>query len=111
MFTLSQVAVAIAGEKPGPGERLLPEITLFAVLINGRGSHEFTIELVRLFAADEEASIRETAPVTLDLGHDPTELLVQPFPIRRVRFPDPGVYQFKLRCGGAEVAAATIDVR
>jgi hypothetical protein len=77
-------------------------------MTDGRGRHSFQIQQV---FADEEQSTYTSQPVTLDLGNDP--LVVHGWPIRlnNVVFQRPGLYEFRLLCGGQLIAHETIVLR
>jgi len=45
------------------------------------------------------------------LGDDPLAVVIQPFVLKDILFPGPGVYELRLRCGDEAVGAVTLDVR
>lgn len=95
---------------PGvPYPRIHPELGLFVQMSDGRGTHSFQLELVYL--AEEEVVIHATPPVERDLGPDPLMVHGWPLRLRNVPFPHPGVYEFRLRCDGQEVAREPIRLR
>lgn len=111
LYTLTELVVALEAP-PGTTEAIsYPRLTLVAVMVNGRGPHDFAVELVRLVRADEEESIRTSRAVRLELGDDPLAVITQPFVLKDILFPGPGLYEVRLRCGDEAVGAARLDVR
>ena len=95
---------------PLPGEgypRIHPAITLFVQMSDGRGNHSFQVQ--KVFLDDESTS--STGSVTLDFGNDPLIVHSRPFVLKRVFFPVPGYYEFRLLCNGHVIARETILVR
>jgi len=98
---------------PLPGEvppYIVEPLALYALLTNGRGVHEFAVELVR-FDLGEERIVGRVGPVRIDLGRDPVAVLGLPIPLRNVVIDRPGQYAFHLVCDGQEVADEKILVR
>jgi len=97
-----------------PGEDfpvIRPEMALFAVLANGRGTHEFTIELTFLDQGVERTVSPQLPSPRIDLGQDPTAVHGLPIPLRNVVFNHPGQYTFYLVIGGRRSAEAHVEVR
>lgn len=98
---------------PLPGEvppYLVEPLALYALLTNGRGVHEFAVELVR-FDMGEERVAGRVGPVRIDLGQDPVAVLGLPIPLRNVVINEPGQYAFHLVCDGQDIADEKILVR
>lgn len=100
--------VRLPGE-PFPCVR--PKLALFALLTNGRGPHDFALELTRLEHGRESPVRPPWGPVRRDLGTDPTVVHGFPFRLTNVVFPDAGQYTFHLLCDGRPVADEKVVVR
>jgi hypothetical protein len=95
-----------------PGESfpcLRERMALYALLANGRGEHEFAVELVYFHEGQEQA--RRRPGRRIDLGPDPAVVHGLPIPLRNVTFDRPGKYTFYLLCDGRRIAEAHVDVR
>jgi len=98
---------------PLPGEPLpyiCESMALFALLSNGRGTHEFGLEQV-LFDHGVEEVIWQSDRRMIDLGMDPLVVHGLPIPLRNVLFPQEGQYAFCLQCDGQRLAQAELEVR
>jgi hypothetical protein len=98
---------------PLPGESLpylVDPLALYALLSNGRGAHEFSVELAR-FDRGEENLIGRIGPVRIDLGQDPLAVLGLPIPVRNLVFEETGQYSFYLICDAQQIAEEKILVR
>lgn len=96
-----------------PGETfpcIVPRLSLFILMTNGRGTHDFSIELVR-YAQGEEELIRSWGPITRDLGEDPAIVHGLPVEMSNVVFPLAGQYEFRLLCRGRVIAVEKLSVR
>ncbi len=85
-------------------------MALYALLTNGRGEHEFAVELTLLEQGAERTLFR-SASRRLDLGEDPTVVHGLPIPLRNVTFDGPGQYTFYLLCDGQRLAEEQMTVR
>jgi hypothetical protein len=95
-----------------PGEPfpcIRERMALYALLANGRGEHEFEVELV-VFDQGTEHSRRRPGP-RLDLGQDPAVVHGLPISLKNVIFDRPGQYTFRLLCDGRPIAEAHVEVR
>jgi hypothetical protein len=95
-----------------PGEAfpcIREQMALYALLANGRGEHEFEVELV-FFDQGFEHSRRRPGR-RLDLGQDPAVVHGLPIPLRNVTFGKAGQYTFYLLCDGRRIAEAQVEVR
>jgi hypothetical protein len=98
---------------PLPGETLpyiVEPLALYALLTNGRGTHEFAVELTR-FDQGEETLVGRIGPARIDLGQDPLAVLGLPIPLRNVIISEVGQYTFHLLCDGQAIADEKILVR
>lgn len=97
-----------------PGEAfpvIRPEMALFALLTNGRGAHDFSLELTLLDQGVEQTVFPPPPPRRIDLGQDPTVVHGMPIPLRNVIFRRPGQYTFYLLCDSKRIAEAHVEVR
>jgi hypothetical protein len=95
-----------------PGEAfpcIREQMALYALLANGRGKHEFAIELVHFYEGTEKSQRRSGR--TIDLGSDPAIVHGLPIQLRHVTFERAGQYTFYLLCDGRRIAEAHVDVR
>lgn len=86
------------------------QMALYALLTNGRGEHDFAIEMVYAGQMDEQLVFR-TKPRRIDLGQDPTVVHGLPVPRMRVVFHRPGPYTFFLLCDDVRIGQEYIEVR
>lgn len=105
--TLVHAIIRLPGE---PFPCLSEEIALYGLLTNGRGEHDFSIELSR-FEMGIETTLSKLGPLRIDLGQDPLAVRAMPIPLRNVVFPAEGQYAFHLICDGQAIADAKIVVR
>jgi uncharacterized protein DUF6941 len=99
--------------EPLPGEvapYIVEPLALYALLTNGRGVHQFAVELVR-FDMGQEQVVGRVGPVKIDLGQDPVVVHGLPIPLRNVVFSRPGQHAFHLVCDGQDIADEKILVR
>lgn len=96
-----------------PGE-LFPcicqQIALYAMLTNGRGGHDFAVEMTLLEGAVERTMYTSSSR-RVDLGQDPTTVHGLPIRMVNVVFDQPGQYMFYLLCDGQRIAQEQIEVR
>jgi hypothetical protein len=95
-----------------PGEPfpcVCEQMALFALLANGRGDHEFRVDLTIL---DEGADrlLFQSPTRQVDLGQDPTMVQGLPVPRMRVLFSQAGQYTFHLVCDGRRIAEYHVEV-
>jgi hypothetical protein len=96
-----------------PGEPfpcICPQIALYAVLANGRGEHDFAIEMT-LFDKAVERALFKTNPRRVDLGQDPTTVHGLPIRLNAVIFDQVGQYAFYLLCDGQRIVQEQVEVR
>ena len=97
--------------RPEPGETYpLPGMDLWAfVRLEGEDEHEFWVDVVRLTDDDEyeEDSVTTYGPLIVPFG-DNRRPLSRAWYLRRVPFPIPGRYQFRLRQGDEMLAVETV---
>ena len=108
--TLKDLIHAIA---PLPGEHypcIREKMALYALLTNGRGQHEISLELTR-FEQGQDVSVTRTPAREVDLGQDPTAVLGLPIPLKNVVFRQPGQYTFHLLCDGRSIAEEKLLLR
>jgi hypothetical protein len=105
--TLVHAIVRLPGE---PFPCIRDNLALYALLSNGRGAHDFLVELIRLDRG-EEKPVGRLGPVRVDLGQDPVAVLGLPIPIRNVVFNEAGQYAFELVCDNTPIADVKISVR
>jgi hypothetical protein len=94
--------------EPFPCERR--PIAFYALLTNGRGGHDFGVELTRLDGGVERPVAR-TGTISRDLGQDPTVVHGLRLPVPVVVFPETGQYTFHLLCDGRPIADQHVIVR
>jgi hypothetical protein len=104
--SLIHTIVRLPGE-PFPCVR--ERMALYALLANGRGEHEFGIELVYFHEGIEHS--RSVPGRRLDLGQDPAVVHGLPIPLKNVPFDQAGQYTFYLLCDGRRIAEAPVEVR
>lgn len=90
---------------PGEVGPMIRQLGLFAMLANGRGEHDFVVELMILHRGRdgmqaEERQVFATAPVRRDLGQDPMAIHVLPAVNLTVSFTRSGQHAFYLLCDG-----------
>ena len=98
---------------PSPGEAyplIWPELALYTLLTNGRGTHSFSIELTR-FDDGEEVILFASPARDINLGQDPMVVLGMPIPLRNFVFDSPGQYSFHLVCDGDRIAEEKIMLK
>lgn len=108
--TLKDLIHAIVRLPGEPFPCVRETMALYALLTNGRGEHDFTLEMT-CFDATGEWLVRRSGPVRRDLGQDPTQVFGFPIPLVNVRFPQAGHYTFHLLGNGRAIAAETVVVR
>jgi hypothetical protein len=95
-----------------PGEPfpcICERMALYALLANGRGEHEFEVELIFLDQGIEQSRRRPWRRV--DLGQDPSKVFGLAVPLKNVTFNKPGQYTFYLLCDARRIAEAHLEVR
>jgi hypothetical protein len=95
-----------------PGEQfpcIRERMALYALLANGRGEHEFAVELAYFHEGTEKS--RRGLGRTVNLGQDPATVHGLPIPLKNLIFERPGQYTFHLLCDGRRVAEGHVDVR
>ena len=105
--TLVHAIVRLPGE---PFPCIREELALYALLTNGRGEHDFLVELVHLDHGEEKL-VGRLGPVRIDLGQDPVAVRGLPIALRNLVFREAGQYTFYLYCGNEVIADAKIAVR
>lgn len=109
--TLRDTVHAIVRLPGEPFPCIRPKIALFALLTNGRGVHDFTIELTQ-FDQGRDVLVRPPwGPARRDLGQDPTVVHGFPIPLTNIKFPVAGQYAFHLFCDGRPIAEEKVTVR
>ena len=111
VYSLEEIIYLI---RPAPGESfplLLPEMYLFAILSDARGTHEFWVQVLTWDAAGEEIAVWKTITVRHALGQDPLTVFGWPIRLRNLRFEHPGLYEFRLWCDGTPIASEPILLR
>jgi hypothetical protein len=104
---LIHAIVRLAGE---PFPCIREQMALYAVLTNGRGEHDFGVEL-EFFERGAERSVRRSGSRRMDLGQDPTVVHGLPIPLKNVTFGSAGQYTFYLLCDGQRIAHEHVEVR
>jgi hypothetical protein len=100
--------------RPAEGDSfpiLMSELTLFAVLSNGHGDYEFSVQIVTWDLAGTEVEVWQTSTVKLDLGKDPLTVHGWPIRLRKIGFEKPGLYEFRLICDGTILTQTEVLVR
>jgi len=108
--TLRDLIHAIVRLPGEPFPCIREQMALNAVLRNGRGEHQFAVELT-LLDQGAERSLRRSDPRPVDLGPDPTTVHGLPIRLRNVTFDQPGQYTFYLLCDGQRIAQEQVEVR
>jgi hypothetical protein len=108
--TLRNVFHAIVRRPGEPFPCICEAMALYALLANGRGEHEFAVELT-FFDRGEERSLHRSQARPLDLGQDPSVVHGLPMALRNVTFNEPGQYTFYLLCDGQRIAQEQVEVR
>ena len=93
-----------------PGESfpcVREQMALYALLTNGRGTHDFAVELT-LFEEGEERLLHRSSSRQVDLGQDPTLVLGLPLALKNVTFAHPGQYTFHLLCDSQRVCRGEV---
>jgi hypothetical protein len=108
--TLRDLIHAIIRLPGEPSPCICAEMALYAVLANGRGEHDFAIEMAFLDQAVER-SLYRSSPRHVDLGQDPTTVHGLPIRMRNVIFDQAGQYTFYLLSDGRRIAQEQVDVR
>jgi hypothetical protein len=109
-YTLRNLIHAINRLPGEPFPCICEPMALFAMLANGRGEHEFMVELTFLDQGDERTLAKPTSRC-VDLGQDPTLVHGLPVPLRNVTFKEPGQYAFHLICDEQRIAEEQVLVR
>jgi hypothetical protein len=107
--TLRSLIHTIARLPGEPFPCLRERMALYALLANGRGEHDFAVELVYFQGGHEQA--RRRPGRRIDLGQDPAVVHGLPIPMRNVTFDQHGQYTFYLLCDVRRIAEAHVDVR
>lgn len=108
--TLQNLIHAIVRLPGEPFPCICEQVTLYAVLTNGRGEHDLAVEL----AVDEEGAerrLRRSRSGHVDFGQDPTLVHGLPIRVRNITFDRAGQYAFYLLCDGRRIAEETLEVR
>jgi hypothetical protein len=108
--TLRDLIHAIVRLPGEPFPCIREQMALYAVLRNGRGEHQFAVELTFLDHGVERA-LRRLDPRPVELGQDPTTVHGLPIRLRNVTFDQPGQYTFYLLCDGRRIAQEQVEVR
>jgi hypothetical protein len=90
---------------------LLKSVSLFALLTNGRGEHDLSVELTRFVYGEEELVRPSWGPFRRNLGHDPTVVHGLPMNLKNIVFEEQGQYAFHLLCNEEIIAECQIFVR
>jgi hypothetical protein len=109
-YSLINVIHSIRGLPGALFPRIHPELTLFIMMTDSLGSHNFSIQ-VATWDNEEERSIWETRKATLDMGDDPLKVHGWSFRLRDIWFDRPGLYELRLICNGEIVAREPIRLR
>lgn len=109
-FSLQRLIFKIVRLSGEPFPCVCDPMALFALLSNGRGIHDFGLELI-LFQGGAESLMWRSPKRSVDLGHDPTVVHGLPMPLRNVIFDQAGQYAFALVCDGQRLARVDIEVR
>jgi len=108
--TLRNLIHAIVRLPGEPFPCIRPEMALYAVLTNGRGIHEFAIDLA-FFDGVQSQPVFQSVPRRVDLGSDPSVIHGLPIPMNNMVFDHPGQFTFGLICDGQRIAEERIEVR
>lgn len=108
--TLQNLIHAIIRLPNEPFPCICPQISLYAVLANGRGEHDFAIEMTLLEQAVDR-TLYKSGPRRVDLGQDPTAVRGLPIRMSNVVFDQAGQYSFYLLCNGRRIAQEQVEVR
>jgi hypothetical protein len=106
LLNLIHTIVRLPGE---PFPCIREQMALYALLANGRGEHEFEVELVFLDQGVEQSRRRPWR--RKDLGQDPSKVFGLELMLKNITFDKPGQYTFYLLCDGRRIAEAQVDVR
>jgi hypothetical protein len=109
--TLRELIHAIVRMPGEPFPCLRERMALFALLTDGRGMNEFTIQLARFDRGEEQLVRPPWGPARRDLGQDPTAVHGLPVTLTNIVFPAAGQYAFHLLCNGQRLAEEKIQVR
>jgi hypothetical protein len=107
--TLRKLIHGIVRQPGEPFPCTQERMALYAVLANGRGEHDFEIELVFFDQGNERS--RRRPWLRKDMGQDPSEVWGFCIPLTNVVFEQPGQYTFYLLCDGQRIAEAHFEVR
>lgn len=107
LHNLIHAIVRLPGE---PFPCICQQMALYAMLANGRGGHDFAIEMTLLERAVER-TVYTSSPRRVDLGQDPTTVHGLPIRMANVVFGQPGQYMFYLLCDGQRIAQEQVEVR
>jgi hypothetical protein len=108
--TLQNLIHAIVRLPGEPFPCVCEQMALCAVLANGRGEHDFAVELTFLDQGVER-TLHRSSPRQVDLGQDPTTVHGLPIRLRNVTFHEAGQYTFYLLCDGQRIAQEQVEVR
>lgn len=108
--TLQNLIHAIVRLPGEPFPCTCQKMGLYAVLANGRGEHDFAIEMTLLEQAVER-TLYKSSPRRVDLGKDPTTVQGLPIRMTNIVFDQAGQYTFYLRCDGQRIAHEQAEVR
>lgn len=108
--TLRRVFHRIARLPGEPFPCVREQMSLYALLTNGRGKHQFGIAL---FFLENGVERKIAGPFyrEIDLGNDPTIVHGLPVPQIRAIFHEPGQYSFVLLCDEQRIAEYHIEVQ
>ncbi len=106
-FTLRNLFHTLTPPSKASYPLALPEMHLFAHLTDGHGRCNFRIECVTWDQQGEESSLWTSPTVIIDMGNDPLRVQGQDFKLR-ARFPEAGLYEFRLLCEGEILAREPI---
>lgn len=86
----------------------LPEVCVLVFLTDCRGLAE-----IALTCTDEDSGklIYNSEPFNVELGDDPLSIIIMPFRIREMRFPQAGIYRFELWYNSMLVAEQPLRLR
>jgi hypothetical protein len=98
--------------RPLPGvsfPRIHPGLSLFVMLSDAEGVHEFSVEVV-YWNQGEQVSLWKTKAAQRALGADPLSVHGWPIRLRNILLPQAGDYDIVLWCDGSVLARETIHV-